>query len=111
MQKIIVSVITIAVSFFAIVSCGTQSMSPEAEQFINDYEAFVDDYCKLSEKAGSASLMDKITLAQQMAAKAQELQKYTDRQAHIKAGLTPDGEKRIEAIAEKAAKCSSNFQM
>ncbi len=111
MKKLLSAAVVAAVSLTLIVSCGGTGMSPEAAKFIDEYEAFVEDFCALSNKARNASLMQKITLAQQMVEKSTELKKYADRQAHIKAGLTPAGEKKLEAIAEKAARCSENFKM
>ncbi|MBN2080446.1 MAG: hypothetical protein JW838_15855, partial [Spirochaetes bacterium] len=72
MKKLFLAVAVAAVSFTLMVSCGGTSMSPEAAKFIDEYEAFVDDFCELSEKARNASLMQKITLAQQMVSKSQE---------------------------------------
>jgi len=110
MKKILVTLIITALAA-VFVSCGATAMSPEARKFIKEYEAFVDDFCKISEQIKGASMMQKLTLSQKMLQKAQGLQKYTNRGDHLKAGLTPAGEKKIDKIGAKADKCSKNFKM
>ena len=86
-------------------SAGTTG-SGDLDQFLTDYEAFINTYCEMAQKISAAPLAKKPQLLQKWAAQVQKLSSYNESIISMKASASPAAKERLEALEKKANECS-----
>ncbi|HQO03006.1 MAG TPA: hypothetical protein PLI62_12100 [Spirochaetota bacterium] len=84
--------------------------SGDLDQFIQDYEAFINTYCELAQQIRTAPMAQKPQLIQKWTEQLQKLSGYNEQIISMKASASPAAKARFEALEKKATECSKALQ-
>ena len=85
--------------------------SGDLDQFIQDYEAFINTYCELAQQIRTAPMAKKPQLIQKWTEQLQKLSGYNEQIISMKASASPAAKARFEALEKKATECSKALQL
>jgi hypothetical protein len=84
--------------------------SGDLDQFIQDYEAFINTYCELAQQISTAPMAQKPKLIQKWTEQLQKLSGYNEQIISLRASASPAAKARFEALEKKATECSKALE-
>ena len=81
----------------------------DLDAFLTEYEEFVDQYCQLTEEFASANMTEMAELMDRMSAQAMKLAEFYTQAVAFQASASPEAQRRLEEMEEKAQACADKI--
>lgn len=86
-----------------------QGERTDLDAFLTEYEEFIDEYCQFTEEFASADMTEMADLMNRMSAQSMKLGEFSTQAVAIQASASPEAQRRLEAMQEKAEACADRI--